>query len=90
MNFHVWNFTIAEVVEMKLVFVMKYRAFLSGRETEGWATQDQKFDFDSDVWNCTIAEVEDIKFVIAMTHLSLPFGKGDGGMGLVTNNVFII
>jgi len=34
------------------------------------------------VWICTIVEVEDMLPGFVMKYRSLPFGKGDGGMGL--------
>jgi hypothetical protein len=31
MNFHVWNWAMAEVAETRLVFVMKYRSLPFGK-----------------------------------------------------------
>jgi len=46
------------------------------------------------VWNCTIAEVVEKKLVFVMKYRSLPFGKGEGGMGFksvtVVNNVDVV
>ena len=33
------------------------------------------------IWNCTIGEVEDMELGFVLKYRSLPFGKGDGGMG---------
>ena len=38
-NFHVWNCTIAEVLEEKLVFVMKYRSLPEGKGEGGMGYQ---------------------------------------------------
>ena len=51
-------------------------------QREGLAcTQDQQIETAFHVWNCTLAEVVEMKLVFVMKYRSLPFGKGDGGMG---------
>ena len=56
---------------------------------EGWATQSQKNETSLNVCTSNKAEVEDIKFSIVQKHRSLPFGKGDGGMGFFISNTYL-
>jgi len=61
-----------------------------GREMEGWAfkygsgtPQGQKIEMNFHVWNCKMVEVVEMKLVFVLKYRSLPFGKGEGGMGFL-------